>query len=102
MNEKILLVDDEKDIVDLLENVLRQEGFLSIEKAYTGEEALEICKVFKPDVIVLDVMLPDMDGMEVCKKIREYSICSILFLSAKNDDIDKILGLSVNDQPCVL
>lgn len=94
MNEKVLLVDDEKDIVELIENALLQEGFVSIERAYTGNEALEICKTYQPDVVVLDVMLPDIDGMEVCKKIREYSICSILFLSAKNDDIDKILGLS--------
>lgn len=94
MNEKILLVDDEKDIIDLLENALKQEGFQLIQKAYTGMEALEICKSYQPDVIVLDIMLPDIDGLEVCKKVREYSFCSILFLSAKNDDIDKILGLS--------
>lgn len=94
MNSKILLVDDEKDIVDLMEEVLHQDGFLNIQKAYTGLEALKVCKEFKPDVIVLDVMLPDIDGIEICKKIREFSLCSILFLSSKNDDIDKILGLS--------
>ena len=94
MNSKILLVDDEKDIVDLMENVLRQDGFQNIQKAYTGMDALEMCREFQPDVIVLDIMLPDIDGIEVCKKIREFSICSILFLSSRNDDIDKILGLS--------
>lgn len=94
MNSKILLVDDEKDIVDLMENVLRQDGFQNIQKAYTGMDALEMCREFQPDVIVLDIMLPDIDGIEVCKKIRESSICSILFLSSRNDDIDKILGLS--------
>lgn len=94
MNEKILLVDDEKDIVDLLESALQQEGFSNIQKAYTGRQALESCQTNQPDVVILDIMLPDMDGFEVCKKIREYSFCSILFLSAKNDDIDKILGLS--------
>lgn len=94
MNSKILLVDDEKDIVDLMEEVLRQDGFQNIQKAYTGMDALEICREFQPDVIVLDIMLPDIDGIEVCKKIREFSICSILFLSSRNDDIDKILGLS--------
>lgn len=94
MMSKILLVDDEKDIVNLIEEVLQQDGFLSIQKAYTGLEALEICREFHPDVVVLDVMLPDLDGLEVCKKIREFSYCSILFLSSKNDDIDKILGLS--------
>ncbi len=94
MNSKILLVDDEKDIVDLMEEVLRQDGFQNIQKAYTGMDALEMCREFQPDVIVLDIMLPDIDGIEVCKKIREFSICSILFLSSRNDDIDKILGLS--------
>lgn len=94
MNNKILLVDDEKDIVDLIEEVLRQDGFLSIQKAYTGMDALKACKEFKPDVIVLDIMLPDIDGIEVCKKLREFSFCSVLFLSSRNDDVDKILGLS--------
>lgn len=94
MNSKILLVDDEKDIVDLMEEVLRQDGFQNIQKAYTGMDALEMCREFQPDVIVLDIMLPDIDGIEVCKKVREFSICSILFLSSRNDDIDKILGLS--------
>lgn len=94
MNGKILLVDDDKDIVNLIQEALQQDGFSAIQRAYTGTEALEICLDFKPDVIVLDVMLPDFDGLEVCKKIREFSYCSILFLSSKNDDIDKILGLS--------
>lgn len=94
MNRKILLVDDEKDIVDLIEEVLLKDGFHNIQKAYTGAEAIKLCKSFEPDVIVLDIMLPDLDGIEVCKKIREFSFCSILFLSSKSDDIDKILGLS--------
>ncbi len=94
MNSKILLVDDEKDIVDLIQEVLQQDGFQTIQKAYKGLDALRICREFQPDVVVLDVMLPDLDGLEVCKKIREFSYCSILFLSSKNDDIDKILGLS--------
>ncbi|MFT3982842.1 MAG: response regulator transcription factor [Lachnospiraceae bacterium] len=94
MNSKILLVDDEKDIADLIQEVLQQDGFQFIRKAHTGLEALQICRDFQPDVVVLDVMLPDLDGLEVCKKIREFSYCSVLFLSSKNDDIDKILGLS--------
>jgi Response regulators consisting of a CheY-like receiver domain and a winged-helix DNA-binding domain len=93
-NSKILLVDDEKDIVDLLQEVLQKDGFQDIKKAYRGLDALQICQEYQPDVVVLDVMLPDLDGLEVCKKIREFSYCSILFLSSKNDDIDKILGLS--------
>lgn len=94
MTNKILLVDDEKDIVDLVEEVLRREGFQSIQKAFTGKEAVNLCRQFQPDVVVLDIMLPDMDGLEVCRKIREFSYCSILFLSSKSDDVDKILGLS--------
>lgn len=94
MNCKILLVDDEKDIVDLIEEVLRQDGFENIRKVYTGMDAVQVCREYQPDVIVLDIMLPDIDGIEVCKQIREFSFCSILFLSSKNDDIDKIVGLS--------
>jgi DNA-binding response OmpR family regulator len=94
MKHKILLVDDEKDIVDLIQEVLQQDGFHAIQKAYTGLDALQICREFQPDVVILDIMLPDLDGLEVCKKIREFSYCSILFLSSRNDDIDKILGLS--------
>ncbi|WP_195984131.1 response regulator transcription factor [Clostridium sp. D33t1_170424_F3] len=94
MDHKILLVDDERDIVDLMEEILRQEGFQNIQKATTGAAAIKACRECSPDVVVLDIMLPDLDGLEVCKKIREFSFCSILFLSSKNDDIDKILGLS--------
>ncbi len=94
MDGKILLADDEKDIVDMMQEVLQQDGFQAIRKAYTGMDALYICREFQPDVVILDIMLPDLDGLEVCRKIREFSYCSILFLSSKNDDVDKILGLS--------
>lgn len=94
IRNKILLVDDEKDIVDLMEEVLRQDGFRCIKRAYTGIDALRICREFQPDVVVLDIMLPDLDGLKVCQAIREFSFCSVLFLSSKNDDVDKILGLS--------
>ncbi|MDI0267151.1 response regulator transcription factor [Clostridioides difficile] len=93
-NKKILLVDDEKDIIGLIEEVLINDGFKNIVKVYNGLDAISLCKTECPDVIILDIMLPDVDGIEVCKKIREFSYCSILFLSSKDDDIDKILGLS--------
>ena len=80
--------------MDLLEEALVSDGTYEIKKAYSGEEALKVCREFQPEVIILDVMLPDIDGLEVCKQIRSYSYCSILFLSSRNDDIDKILGLS--------
>lgn len=94
-SSKLLLVDDERNITNLLEEVLRQEGFHNILKAATGEQAIALCRAEKPDAIVLDIMLPGIDGIETCKRIREFSYCPILFLSSKNDDIDKILGLSI-------
>lgn len=94
MAAKILLVDDEQGIVALLQEVLNKEGFSDIRQANTGQGALDLCRGYQPDVVVLDIMLPDMDGIEVCKKIRQFSHCSILFLSSKNDDVDKILGLA--------
>ena len=92
---KLLLVDDERDILNLLEEVLRQEGFQNILKATTGEQAIELCRSEKPDTIILDIMLPGIDGIETCRRIREFSYCPVLFLSSKNDDVDKILGLSI-------
>lgn len=94
MTKKILLVDDERDIMNLLEEVLRKEGFQNILKATTGERAVEVCRSEKPDAIILDIMLPGIDGIETCRRIRDFSICPILFLSSKNDDVDKIIGLS--------
>jgi len=95
MTNKIMLVDDEPDILDLLEKSLILEGFNNITKIDNGLSAVETCRKIQPDIIVLDVMLPDIDGYEVCKQIREFSHCPILFLSAKNDELDKILGLAV-------
>lgn len=95
MTKKIMLVDDETDILDLLERALKAEGFTDIVKTESGCLAVTACKEANPDIIILDVMLPDTDGFEVCKQIREFSQCSILFLSSKNDEVDKILGLAV-------
>ncbi len=94
LDKKILLIDDEKNITNLIEEVLLKEGFKNIIKAHCGIDGIKICKEHAPDAVVLDIMLPDVDGIEVCRKIREFSYCPILFLSSKNDDIDKILGLS--------
>lgn len=92
-DKRILIADDEKDITELLEEVLHKEGFKNILTAAGGLEAVRLCKKYQPDAVVLDIMLPDIDGIEVCKKIREFSYCPIMFLSSRNDDIDKILGL---------
>lgn len=92
---KIMIVDDEPDISELLEKALSIEGFHRILKADRGKEAVEICRKDEPDLVILDVMLPDLDGYEVCRQIRQFSRCPVLFLSAKNDELDKILGLAV-------
>ena len=92
---KIMIVDDEADILTLLEKALNIEGFDNIIKIDNGLDAVNTCKEMQPDVVVLDVMLPGMDGYEVCKQIRQFSHCPILFLSSKNDELDKILGLAV-------
>ena len=92
---KIMIVDDEPDILDLLEKALTIEGFHNILKVDNGNNAVSTCKEVNPDAIILDVMLPDIDGYEVCKRIRQFSHCPILFLSSKNDEVDKILGLAV-------
>lgn len=94
-DKKILLVDDEEDILKLLETVLKKEGFQNIFKATTGLQALELAKKAVPDLIVLDIMLPDLDGFEVCRKLREHTYVPILFLSAKDEDVDKLLGLGI-------
>lgn len=96
MNEyKIMIVDDEPDILELLEKSLAVEGFHNIIKIDNGLSAVSSCKELQPDIIILDVMLPGIDGYEVCKRIRSFSYSPILFLSSKNDELDKILGLAI-------
>lgn len=92
---KIMIVDDEPDILGLLEKALNIEGFENIVKADNGALAVSTCKQLQPDVIILDVMLPGIDGYDVCKQIRQFSHAPILFLSSKNDELDKLLGLAV-------
>jgi two-component system response regulator VicR len=92
MARKILIVDDEPLIVKGLRFSLEQDGYM-IDAAYDGEEALAKVKEGEFDLILLDVMLPKMDGMQVCQQIREFSNVPIIMLTAKGDDMDKILGL---------
>ena len=92
MAKKILVVDDEKLIVKGIRFSLEQEGF-EVDCAYDGEEAFRMAKEKEYDMILLDVMLPKMDGFEVCQAIREFSDMPIVMLTAKGDDMDKILGL---------
>ncbi len=92
MAKKVLVVDDEKLIVKGIRFSLLQDG-MEVDCAYDGEEALNMAKVNSYDMILLDVMLPKMDGFEVCQAIREFSDVPIVMLTAKGDDMDKILGL---------
>jgi DNA-binding response OmpR family regulator len=92
MGQKVLVVDDEKLIVKGIRFSLEQDG-MSVDCAYDGEEALELAKQNDYDMILLDVMLPKMSGFEVCQQIREFSNVPIVMLTAKGDDMDKILGL---------
>jgi len=71
----ILLVDDKKDITDLLDDVLRREGFVNIKKAYNGKEAVNMSREYSPDIIVLDIMMPGIDGFEACTEFREATRC---------------------------
>ncbi|WFR60184.1 response regulator transcription factor [Anaerocolumna sp. AGMB13025] len=92
MGKKVLVVDDEKLIVKGIRFSLEQDG-MEVDCAYDGEEALEAAKKKEYDVVLLDVMLPKMTGFEVCQQIREFSNMPIIMLTAKGDDMDKILGL---------
>lgn len=94
MPAKILIVDDEKNIVDILRFNLQKEGFETVE-AYDGKEAIEKALRAKPDIILLDVMLPVFDGFTVCRKLRERIQTPIIMLTAKEEEVDKILGLEM-------
>ena len=92
MGKKVLVVDDERLIVKGIKFSLVQDD-MEVDCAYDGEEALEKAKAGEYDIILLDLMLPKMDGFEVCQRIREFSNMPIIMLTAKGDDMDKILGL---------
>ncbi len=92
MAKKVLVVDDEKLIVKGLRFSLEQEG-MEVDCAYDGEEALKYAREKEYDMVLLDVMLPKLDGFQVCQQIREFSAMPILMLTAKGEDMDKILGL---------
>lgn len=92
MTYNILVVDDEKLIVKGIKFSLEQDN-MSVDAAYDGEEALNLAKKIEYDLIVLDVMLPKIDGLEVCQQVREFSNVPIIMVTAKGDDMDKIMGL---------
>ncbi len=92
MGRKVLVVDDEKNIVKGIAFSLKQDD-MSVDAAYDGEEAVRLARESKYDIILLDVMLPKLSGFEACQEIREFSDVPIIMLTAKGDDMDKILGL---------
>lgn len=92
MATKVLVVDDERYIVKGIKFSLEQDG-MDVDAAYDGEEAFRMIQEGEYDIIILDVMLPGMDGIEVCQQVREFSSVPILMLTARGEDMDKILGL---------
>lgn len=94
MNETVLVVDDEREIADLVTLYLRNEDY-SVYPCYTAAEALEVLRDVTPDLAVLDIMLPDMSGLELCRIIRESAHYPIIMLTAKDEEMDKITGLTL-------
>ena len=94
MDRKILIVDDEKNIVDIIAFNLKKEGYTVITAA-DGEEGVQKAMEENPDLILLDIMMPKMDGYEVCKKIREKKNTPIIMLTARAEELDKVLGLEI-------
>ena len=94
MSATILIVDDEKEIADLIEVYLKNDGYI-VYKFYNGREALKCIESQPLDLAILDVMLPDVDGFRICQKIREKYFYPVIMLTAKNEDMDKIMGLTI-------
>jgi two-component system response regulator VicR len=94
MEKKILVVDDEKPIADILQFNLKKEGYV-VYCAYDGNEAIQLVDEIQPDLILLDIMLPLRDGMEVCREVRKKYEMPIIMLTAKDSEIDKVLGLEL-------
>jgi DNA-binding response OmpR family regulator len=94
MMARVLVVDDEATLVDTIRYNLRREGY-EVQVAGDGNEALRLARAATPDLVVLDLMLPGLDGLEVCRQLRRDSTVPILMLTAKDDEVDKIVGLEV-------
>ncbi|MCI8992030.1 MAG: VanR-ABDEGLN family response regulator transcription factor [Eubacterium sp.] len=94
MNETVLVVDDEKEIADLIEVYLNNDGY-TVYKFYNGKDALDCIEKKDLDLAILDVMLPDIDGFSICRKIREKHFYPVIMLTAKGDDANKIMGLTI-------
>lgn len=95
LNKKILIIDDEEDLLRLLKTVLHKEGLENIYTATTAKDGWQQFQEKQPDLVLLDIMLPDGEGYDVCKQIRSISKVPILFLSAKSEETDKIVGFAI-------
>lgn len=91
---RVLVVDDEKQLVELLGEYLRREGYEVLE-AGDGLTALELARTARPDLLILDILLPQLDGIEVCRQVRQFSDAYVLMLTAKAEEVDKLVGLAV-------
>ena len=94
--KKILIVDDEKPISDIIKFNMAKEGY-EVVTAFNGREAIELFESEQPDIIILDLMLPEIDGLEVAKAIRKTSSVPIIMLSAKDSEFDKVIGLELGE-----
>jgi two-component system response regulator VicR len=94
MNRKILIVDDERNIVDIVKYNLQKEGYETLE-AYDGEEGLDLALRENPELILLDIMMPKIDGYEVCRRIRENMQTPIIMLTARAEEVDKVMGFEL-------
>lgn len=92
---KVLIIDDEQDIIDILDTVLKREGFKNIFIANNGTDGIELFKKVNPDIVLLDIMLPDISGYDVFNELRKYSRVPILFISAKAEEVDRLLGFAI-------
>lgn len=92
---KVLIIDDEEDITDILDTVLKREGFSNIYIANNGTDWIELFKKVNPDIVLLDIMLPDISGYDVFNELRKDSQIPILFISAKTEEVDRLLGFAI-------
>ena len=97
----ILVVDDEPNIADLIELYLQREGFRVV-KAATGEDGVRACADHRPRLVVLDVGLPDIDGLEVCRRLRQTSTIPVIFLTARDSEVDRVVGLEIGADDYVI
>ena len=96
---KVLLIDDEQDIVEILETVLKREGFNNIFIANTGKDGIDLFKVINPDIVLLDIMSPDLNGYDVYNELKRHREVPVLCISVKSEEVVRLLGfaMGVND-----